>query len=57
MDMIDEILETYHIQEIAAKQRVARWYNSKVIPQEMKEGYLFLKQVVALTRIGKLLSN
>jgi len=57
MDMIDEIREEAHIRESAAKQRAARRYNSKVISREMKEGDLALKQVVALTRIGKLMPN
>jgi hypothetical protein len=57
MDMIDEIREQAHIREFAAKQRAARRYNSRVIPREMKEGDLVLKQVVAPTRIGKLFPN
>jgi len=57
MDMIDEIREQACIREFATKQRAARRYNSKVIPREMKEGDLVLKQVVAATRIGKLLPN
>jgi len=55
--MIDEIREQAHIREFAGKQRVARRYNSKVVPREMKKGDLVLKQVVAPTRIGKLLPN
>lgn len=57
MDMIDEVREAAHIREFAAKQRAARRYNSKVIPRSMKEGDLVLKQVVAPTRIGKLLPS
>jgi hypothetical protein len=57
MDMIDEIREQAHIREFAAKQRAARRYNSIVIPREMKEGGLVLKQVVAPTRIRKLFPN
>jgi len=55
MDMIDEIREEAHIREFSAKQRAARRYNSRVTPRSMKEGDLVLKQVVAPTRIGKLL--
>jgi len=55
--MIDEIREEAHIREFAAKQRAARRYNSKVIPRDMKKGDLVLKQVVAPTRIGKLLPS
>jgi len=57
MDMIDEIWEAAHIREFAAKQRAARRYNSRVIPKSMKAGDLVLKQVVAPTRIGKLLPS
>jgi len=57
MDMIDEIREEAHIREFAAKQRAGRRYNSRVIPRSMKEGNLVLKQVVAPTRIGKLLPS
>ncbi|XP_039687900.1 uncharacterized protein [Medicago truncatula] len=57
MDMIDEVRESAHIREFAAKQRAAQRYNSKVIPRSMKEGNLVLKQVVAPTRIGKLLPS
>jgi hypothetical protein len=57
MDVIDEVREQAHIREFAAKQRAARRYNSKVVPREMKEGDLVLKQVVAPTRIGKLFPN
>jgi len=55
--MIDEIQENVHINKFTAKQRAARRYNSKVINREMKEGDLVLKQVVAPTRIGKLMLN
>lgn len=57
MDMIDEIREQAYIREFVAKQRAARHYNSRVIPREMKEGDLVLKQVITPTRIGKLLPN
>jgi len=57
MDMIDEIREEAHIRESATKQREARRYNSRVIPRSMKKGDLVLKQVVASTRIGKLLRS
>ena len=57
MDMIDEIREVAHIREFAAKQRAARRYNSRVIPRSMKAGDLVLKQVVAPTRISKLLPS
>jgi len=33
MDMIDEMREEAHIREFAAKQRAARRYNSRVIPE------------------------
>jgi len=52
MDIIDEIREHAHIREFFAKQRAARHYNSRVIPREMKEGDLVLKQVVALQGLG-----
>lgn len=57
MDMIDEIREHAHIKEFAAKQRAASRYNSTVMPREMKEGDLVLKQVVAPTRIENLFPN
>jgi len=57
MDMIDDIREETHIREFAAKQRVARRYNSRVILRSMKEGDLILKQVVTPTKIGKLLPS
>lgn len=57
MDMIDDIREHAHIQEFTTMQRATRRYNSKVILREMKEGDLVLRQVVAPTRIGKLLPN
>jgi len=57
MEMIDEVREEAHIKKFAAKQRAARRYNSRVIPRDMKEGDLILKQVVAPTRVGKLLPS
>lgn len=48
-DLIDELRELAHVQEFAAKHRVARIYNSKVKPREMQEGDLVLKEVVVPT--------
>jgi len=55
--MLEEVREVVHIQEFAGKHRVVRRYNSTIVPREMKEDDLVLRQVVEPRRIGKLLPN
>lgn len=56
-DMLDKEWEIAHVQEFTNKQRDARRYNFRVVPRDMKEGDLVLRQVVSPTRIQKILHN
>lgn len=51
-DMLDKEWEIAHVQEFANKQRDARRYNSRVVPRDMKEGDLVLRQVVWFPLLG-----
>lgn len=52
--LIDETQDIARIREFSAKKRVPRRYNSNVVPREVQEGGLVLRQVVVLARLGKL---
>lgn len=45
------------IQEFATKEKSLMRYNTQVIPVEMKESDIILKQVLTPTRICKLFPN
>jgi len=44
--MLEEVREVIHIQEFAANHRAVGYYNFTVVPREMKEGDLVLRQAV-----------
>lgn len=57
MDIIYETREMSHIKEFIEKLRDFRIYNSRVVPRELKERDLVLKQVVTPIEIDKLFPN
>lgn len=50
--LVDELRDFTHIREFSAKHKADRRYNSKVVPLEMWEGDLVLRQVVLPTQQG-----
>lgn len=48
-DLVDETWGIAYIRKFTAKQRVARRYNSNMVPRELQEGDIVLRQAVALT--------
>lgn len=52
--LADEFKQVTHIQEFGAKHKASKRYNSKVMPREMREGDLVLKQVVIPAQQGTL---
>lgn len=45
VDLIEEIRRMAHVRECAAKQRMARRFNTRVHPRSFQEGDLALKKV------------
>ena len=56
-DLLDEIRDTTHIREMAAKQRMTRRFNLRVKQRGFKAGDLVLKKVTDPTKKGKLDPN
>lgn len=57
LDLLEEAREMAHLKEVACKQRVARKYNTKVVPRTMREGDLVLKRAMKDLIAGKLAPN
>lgn len=56
-DLIEEIRIMYHVRECAAKQRMARRFNTRLRSRGFQEGDLVLKKVIDIKKKGKLSPN
>lgn len=57
MDLIEDIRELAHVQEIAYKQKMAWRFDAKVRTRNFQEGDTVLRRIMNLKKRGKLSPN